>query len=710
MWNGHIVPVIDNHILLPADIRHDLGFVVGTRLIASAYTLNQNSKDYHLNEHQEIFGGILFSLTRKRALDRTTRFTFLLKNRIGAIREVTRILGKCNGQVVRMEGLASGHVTCQVVFPTKEDLLEAARKLRPSGASVVSNLSITPPPIADHDLLEDLEQLAREPEVSIHHETAWMRSVLLDAYKLEARAKELSTTSYGAVTSVRVTEDGIPLPEELYRLLELSHEHDGPFVRRQIHRTDALTNLRRCPEHVVVSSAPGSLALNCLIPNRPLFEISVRSHTYAPRDAHPGTGIIAAVSQVLEDSKIGIVHMQIENKECRYEEHPSKKLTRLSEEEPKKNRARRLQERSDLLMHDYDALSLTPRYEDGLLRFIAATPVHWIGLGPEQIEQEMQTLTLAIQSISLHDKTSDRELGAKVRFLADLIDALESKAISIGLAQSRVTSHTLDLRTKLIDAINALSGSAEGRADAMTMERHRARVLGALVHTAVEFQTIQTLYEKPTLPDEPDDSSERRDLIVSLMNTSEWRLLRANIATEKLDDFLAISLSKHSMPLQEVDIHGPPLLRCFFAHSDQPDDEERQLVIQMKQMLERLSFHVIEGKWTYGKAIDDTTRRQISRAEVLVSLLWPRTRRNENPLIEEQLASEWVIHEESYAMGAGVGIFRFREESVREPRYRRDFREYVVDRNDPNTWATRLTECREQLKRYVISRVLARDE
>ncbi|MFY9820228.1 MAG: hypothetical protein WAM82_02530, partial [Thermoanaerobaculia bacterium] len=136
--------------------------------------------------------------------------------------------------------------------------------------------------------------------------------------------------------------------------------------------------------------------------------------------------------------------------------------------------------------------------------------------------------------------------------------------------------------------------------------------------------------------------------------------------------------------VKNVDIHGPPLFRCFFSHSARPAYDERDHIDRLKLLLESEVFEIIEGEFSLGMSTEALSRGKIRHCDLFVSFLWPREDfRKEKG---EYMPPEWVIHEESFAIGQGIPVYRVREQGVMPPRYEKDRLEFLFTKGDMDTW------------------------
>lgn len=136
--------------------------------------------------------------------------------------------------------------------------------------------------------------------------------------------------------------------------------------------------------------------------------------------------------------------------------------------------------------------------------------------------------------------------------------------------------------------------------------------------------------------------------------------------------------------VRNVEMHSPPLFRCFFSHSAQPAHDERDHIEELKCILESEVFEVMEGEFSFGMSTEELSRAQIRQCNLLVSFLWPR----EEYFTRDGkcLPPEWITHEESFAMGQGVPVYRIIEETVEIPRYEPDRIPFKFKKGDKNSW------------------------
>jgi hypothetical protein len=156
--------------------------------------------------------------------------------------------------------------------------------------------------------------------------------------------------------------------------------------------------------------------------------------------------------------------------------------------------------------------------------------------------------------------------------------------------------------------------------------------------------------------------------------------------------------------VKNVDIHGPPLFRCFFSHSAGPDHEERGYIDRLKVLLESEVFEVIEGEFSLGMSTEELSRGQIRRCDLFVSFLWPRESFRSKD--GEFKTPEWIAHEESFAIGQGTPVYRVREESVSGPLYERDRKEFAFVRGDLDNWKSLEHKFRSEVRQFVQRRLL----
>lgn len=154
------------------------------------------------------------------------------------------------------------------------------------------------------------------------------------------------------------------------------------------------------------------------------------------------------------------------------------------------------------------------------------------------------------------------------------------------------------------------------------------------------------------------------------------------ILKRNLDD-LAERLIEPSF-IKDVDVHGPPLFRCFFSHSARPAYDERDHIDRLKLLLESEVFEVIEGEFSLGLSTEALSRDRIRHCDLFVSFLWPRDDFHTDK--GEYLPPEWVIHEESFAIGQGLPVYRVRERTVANPRYERDRLDLEFAKGNVDSW------------------------
>lgn len=136
--------------------------------------------------------------------------------------------------------------------------------------------------------------------------------------------------------------------------------------------------------------------------------------------------------------------------------------------------------------------------------------------------------------------------------------------------------------------------------------------------------------------------------------------------------------------VRKVEMHGPPLFRCFFSHSAHPARDERDHIDELKNILEFEVFEVLEGEFSFGMSTEELSRAQIRQCDLLVSFLWPR---QEYVMRDGKcLPPEWITHEESFAMGQRVPVYRIIEESVEIPRYEPDRVPFKFKKGDKDSW------------------------
>jgi hypothetical protein len=148
-----------------------------------------------------------------------------------------------------------------------------------------------------------------------------------------------------------------------------------------------------------------------------------------------------------------------------------------------------------------------------------------------------------------------------------------------------------------------------------------------------------------------------------------------------------------------VEIHGPPLFRCFFSHSASPAYDERDHIDRLKSLLESEVFEVIEGEFSLGMSTEALSRDKIRHCNLFVSFLWPREDfRKEKG---EYMPPEWVIHEESFALGQSIPVYRVREQDVMPPRYEKDRVEFLFSKSNMDTWRTLEHKFRLEVRQLV---------
>jgi hypothetical protein len=168
----------------------------------------------------------------------------------------------------------------------------------------------------------------------------------------------------------------------------------------------------------------------------------------------------------------------------------------------------------------------------------------------------------------------------------------------------------------------------------------------------------------------PDDDTRTRRLLHRLINSNFNRMKK-----EVLDPSF----------VQNVDIHGPPLFRCFLSHSFDPAYDERDHIIRLKAILEAEVFEVVEGEFSFGQSTEALSRGRIRPCNIFVSFLWPREsfRKTDGTYSPP----EWIIHEESFAIGQNIPVYRVIEESVDNPRYEHDRPAFKFKKNDLDSWS-----------------------
>jgi hypothetical protein len=156
--------------------------------------------------------------------------------------------------------------------------------------------------------------------------------------------------------------------------------------------------------------------------------------------------------------------------------------------------------------------------------------------------------------------------------------------------------------------------------------------------------------------------------------------------------------------IKEVEIHGPPLFRCFFSHSARPDYDERDYIDRLKLLLESEVFEVIEGEFSLGMSTEQLSRGRIRYCDLFVSFLWPRSDFHTDKGV--YLPPEWVIHEESFAIGHGLPVFRVREKSVAPPRYEHDRVDFPFMRGDVHDWSNLEQKFRQDIRQLALQILL----
>ena len=193
-----------------------------------------------------------------------------------------------------------------------------------------------------------------------------------------------------------------------------------------------------------------------------------------------------------------------------------------------------------------------------------------------------------------------------------------------------------------------------------------------------------------------------------------WRRSRDQILKDSLSELQTIvdcrldDISKASAAtpefIKEVEIHGPPLFRCFFSHSARPDYDERDYIDRLKLLLESEVFEVIEGEFSLGMSTEQLSRGRIRYCDLFVSFLWPRSDFHTDKGV--YLPPEWVIHEESFAIGHGLPVFRVREKSVAPPRYEHDRVDFPFMRGDVHDWSNLEQRFRQDIRQLALQILL----
>ncbi len=151
----------------------------------------------------------------------------------------------------------------------------------------------------------------------------------------------------------------------------------------------------------------------------------------------------------------------------------------------------------------------------------------------------------------------------------------------------------------------------------------------------------------------------------------------------------------------DINIGAPPLLRIFFSHSANPSDEEQGYIDNVRQVLSRYSMSVIEGQYSTGHTINQASRGRIRQCTALISLFWPREEFVDKN--GQHLPAEWIAHEESYALGLGLSVYRIIEASVRTPRYEEDRPALRFVRSDYMSWKKAVEQLDIELKEFLFN-------
>ncbi len=197
------------------------------------------------------------------------------------------------------------------------------------------------------------------------------------------------------------------------------------------------------------------------------------------------------------------------------------------------------------------------------------------------------------------------------------------------------------------------------------------------------------------------EDNEKNKANTDLHETSIRRLLR-RITDNKLQPILDYFVEPPFV--QKVEMHGPPLFRCFFSHSAKPIYDEREHIDRLKSILEAEVFEVVEGQFSLGMSTEELSRARIRQCDLFVSFLWPR----EDYRMQDgkYLPPEWITHEESFAIGQRIPVYRIIEDTVENPRYEKDRIAFKFKKGDMDTWGNLERSFRLELRELVLKILL----
>lgn len=698
MWNGRIVPLVDGIIPIPSELRTGMGLRTGTRLIASTYSLTDgnNSGTSAGSVNDGLLGGILLTLVRKQVLSRSVTFTFDLANWAGAMQLVTDKIADSSGQILLMEGIGTGHFKAHIFFPDQDQLvtcIEELAQLQRDQEPTLQAFHVTPPAICneDTDLLKRIltavqgdasvapggfgpyfdplttrlnptdtlgipDRPFEHAHRKVRHRAGWLTSALQGAIDHKGFVRNETTSPDAYVASLRVNQYGIPLPEALLDSLRAAATREATPVGTLL---SGHGFPMRTPSHVLLAGDPDEMAITCLIPSRPLIEVVLECRSFSPRDPHPCVGVIARASRILKDRKLNVLHTQVFNVESHFADTLK---TNMKEAD------------SDKLGARYDDLTIEPLFEKGEARFIAALPHSWVHKLEADLECDLDTLAelFAQPAVKRGDQKALKNLLAKLSSdfefgLANALDRFPDNFSGSNATDKRSRRRLSDSEIRAIRRFQDLFRRIEAKSFSEQVEALRHAIWCAQL-----FGTDRKKLPKPM--------REFRKMLQKSLRDARETVTRC--------------LAEPMQLIDNVEIHASPFMRVFLASSENPEPNEARFIEKVRGMLKKLGCSIVEGRWTHGDSIDKATRRRINQCDTVVTVLWDRS-------TNQGRASEWIVHEESYGMGRGKGIFRFRESSVAQPSYQRDSDEFCFDSQDSLSWGEAINRCRIKIREYL---------
>jgi hypothetical protein len=647
---SRVVPIVDGVIPIPISQREGFGIRPGTRLLASVFDMKYLDESRPL-PRRDLFGGFLLSPVRKSVLSRMLKLTITLANRVGGLHKVTQIIRKHKGNILFMSVAGNGVCQCHVYFPDANEVQFLQDACREGG---INKTIVTLPA---HKLWRPgpydrpaLEPAGGENPTDEWDDPRWIENPDFGSIK-------------GLCKTLRKEEprrfDYLERPGVIEKIMEACYRTEQDIRNRDLGVFTAQLYVDQRGIPLPQELYERLVRIHFISREGPELERYLREGPRCAlladeRDEMALTCLIPK-SRLLRivvrsstfatpgsDPGVGIVDRVLE----------VMKRNRInvlhSEITSTELRYRtRFEENYEM---DPPAPTASPSIhrpalygERGTVDFVGAYPHYWSVHPKEKLRAQIAALRREIEALHFGEEPGQPGPGLRV-----------------GLAELHRDLHKIDPEHP-----------EEPTKQELPTVRHELNLCMETLHKHAKSQAHE---------DWEDLSRRIIDLSAAAKNPSPW-------------------------PPHEVEIYGTPTARCFLARSATPAPEEARFLEKLKLALDSVFSDVEQGMVSLGQNIEESTRKRIRRCDALVSVIWPRISRDEpTPGIHRLHATDWVIHEESFAMGAGKAVFRFRESRAEIPAYQRDRAEFLFDYRDEDSWGRAIEEAKAQFVAFLLEK------